>query len=270
MRTTIAWGDGSGDNIYLDYTAASGSQTVTVSSDANGTWEERRKTITFATTGANPVTATLTVIQASNGDLLVVTRDDVCVTYNDVAAGWPFNGIYRKLTGIIFDGNMYYDTGVKLAGGDTVRLSYKVSKACNVFGCYTTTTATNNYSLYLSLTSGAKYMRYGNGTYDSYMVTNKRYDVVITPTGSSGLENDSTWTAKTFNCTTNCLIGTTSVEATSAKLTGTVYGDFIIEGKCQYAPVERISDGAIGYVDLLTGHFSENLGTGTPQALGYA
>ena len=113
-------------------------------------------------------------------------------------------------------------------------------------------------------------VRYGNGTDDSYMVTNKRYDVVITPTGSSGLENDSTWTAKTFNCTTNCLIGTTSVEATSAKLTGTVYGDFIIEGKCQYAPVERISDGAIGYVDLLTGHFSENLGTGTPQALGYA
>ena len=32
--TTIPWGDGSGDNIYLTYPSASGDQTIQVSSDA--------------------------------------------------------------------------------------------------------------------------------------------------------------------------------------------------------------------------------------------
>ena len=69
-RTTISWGDGSGDNIYLDYNALEGTQTVTVSSDANSGSSSRTKTITFSTTGATPVTQTLTVIQeaGSTGD----------------------------------------------------------------------------------------------------------------------------------------------------------------------------------------------------------
>lgn len=88
MRTTIPWEDGSGDNIYLDYAAASGNQTVLVSSDANDTYEERRKNITFATTGVTPVTATLTVIQASNGDLVVITFNGNCITRNNVGIGY--------------------------------------------------------------------------------------------------------------------------------------------------------------------------------------
>lgn len=57
--TTIPWGDGSGDNIYLNYPSASGDQTVQVSSDAN-TGSARTKTVTFA---AGNVTQTLTVNQ---------------------------------------------------------------------------------------------------------------------------------------------------------------------------------------------------------------
>ena len=44
--TTIPWGDGSGDNIYLTYSSASGDQTVEVSSDAN-TGNARTKVVTF-------------------------------------------------------------------------------------------------------------------------------------------------------------------------------------------------------------------------------
>ena len=66
-RKTISWGDGSGDNIYLDYNASSGDQTVTVSSDANTGLSARTKTITFATTTGSPaVTQTLTLTQASH------------------------------------------------------------------------------------------------------------------------------------------------------------------------------------------------------------
>ena len=57
--TTIPWGDGSGDNIYLTYPSASGNQTVEVSSDAN-TGSARTKVVTFA---AGNATQMLTVNQ---------------------------------------------------------------------------------------------------------------------------------------------------------------------------------------------------------------
>ena len=59
--TTIPWGDGSGDNIYLTYSSASGDQTVEVSSDAN-TGSARSKVVTF-TSGVGSIVQQLTVNQ---------------------------------------------------------------------------------------------------------------------------------------------------------------------------------------------------------------
>lgn len=56
--TTIPWGDGSGDNIYLSRDASEGNQTVSVSSDAN-TGAARTKTVTFSAVGVTPVTLTV-------------------------------------------------------------------------------------------------------------------------------------------------------------------------------------------------------------------
>ena len=61
--TTIPWGDGSSDNIYLTYPSESGDQTVTVSSDAN-TGAARSKVVTFAS-GVGNITQQLTVNQAA-------------------------------------------------------------------------------------------------------------------------------------------------------------------------------------------------------------
>ena len=61
--TTIPWGDGSGDNIYLTYPSASGNQTVEVTSDAN-TGDARTKVVTF-TSGVGNITQSLTVNQAA-------------------------------------------------------------------------------------------------------------------------------------------------------------------------------------------------------------
>jgi len=176
---------------------------------------------------------------------------------------------YRRLTGIQFDGNVFYDTGLYLHGSDTIRFSYSATKACNVLGCYTTADAQTNYSLYCSTTSGAKYLRYNGGTYNSYIAINTRYDVVITPTGSDGMRTDSSWTAKTFTTGSTLLIGTTSYGATSAKLTGSMYGEIIIDGTAHIIPAENPL-GEIGYYILEEERFIENLGTGTPVALGYA
>lgn len=196
-------------------------------------------------------------MSATSGKVLYDLTDDLPSTF-------------RKLTGIVFDGNVWYDTGMPLQGSDTIKIAYSATKACNVFGCYTAADADDNYSLYLTTTSSGKYMRYNGGTYNSYFATNTRYDVTITPTGTDGLRTDSTWTAKSFTCPTNMLIGSTSVGATSAKFTGTMYGNIEVVGRAIFAPAERIADGAIGYYELYSDTFIENQGSGTPTRLGYA
>lgn len=65
--TTIPWGDGSGDNIYLDYDAATGSRSVAVSSDANAGSAARSKDVIFSASGVSPVT--LRVVQSAGGGL---------------------------------------------------------------------------------------------------------------------------------------------------------------------------------------------------------
>ena len=56
--TTIPWGDGSGDNLYLTYPSASGDQSVSVTSDAN-TGAARSKVVTFSASGVPSVTLTI-------------------------------------------------------------------------------------------------------------------------------------------------------------------------------------------------------------------
>ena len=87
--TTIPWGDGSGDNITLTYTSASGSQTVVVSSDANTGLSARMKNITF-TSGVGSIARILTVIQESNSEYVSITYNDVCITYNDTGIAYPY------------------------------------------------------------------------------------------------------------------------------------------------------------------------------------
>lgn len=176
---------------------------------------------------------------------------------------------YRRLTGIIFDSEVYYEAPFKLEGSDTLRLSFSITKACNVIGCYYKATADNNYSLYATVSSGAKYMRYSGETYNSSFSLDTRYDVEITPTGTTGFKTDSTWEQKDFIANDNMLIGSTSVNATSLKLDGTIYGNIEVVNKGLFIPVERTSDGAIGYYEAISGTFLENQGTGTPVSLGY-
>lgn len=183
---------------------------------------------------------------------------------------WLSPDRYRKLTGIQFDGNVVFDTGMRLFGSDTLQFSFLVTKACNVLGCYTTIDSQTNFSLYATTSSGGKYLRYNGGTYNSYIAINTRYDVTITPSGSFGMRTDSGWAEKTFETDSDLLIGTTSYSATSAKLTGNLYGDVIISGRALFSPYQRMSDNAIIYVDMYTGKEFANVGTGTPVALGYA
>lgn len=175
---------------------------------------------------------------------------------------------YRRLIGINFDGNVFYDTGMRLYGSDTLKFKFKASTACNVLGCYTSASAQTNYSLYVG-TSTATYLRYNGGSYNSRIDANDWYDVTITPTGSQGMKTDSSWTAKSFTTDSDLLIGTTSYGATSAKLTGALEKNVVVLGRETIIPCERVSDGELGYYMKSANRFLENQGAGTPTSLGY-
>ena len=79
--TTIPWGDGSGDNIYLTYSSASGDQIVQVSSDAN-TGSSRSKVVTF-TSGVGGITKLLTINQEAGVATIPYIRGGADGSYID-------------------------------------------------------------------------------------------------------------------------------------------------------------------------------------------
>lgn len=182
---------------------------------------------------------------------------------------------YKKVLGFAFDAGTYYVIeGLKLKGSDTVRISIKATAACNVFGCYTNTSAEDNYSMYVSTAANAKYLRYNGGVYKSMWnneALSTRYDIVITPTGSHGMPEgqDDTWEEASFTSSTDMCIGTTATGATSSKFRGEMYGSFVVDGKFNGIPCERESDGVLGYYDTYSETFYEPTGS-APTSLGYA
>ena len=88
MTTSISWNDGSGDKIYLTYTASEGNQTVSVSSDALAGYESRTQTITFTTTAGNPTASATLQITQSGKDITIITRNDVYSVDSNVAVGY--------------------------------------------------------------------------------------------------------------------------------------------------------------------------------------
>lgn len=187
---------------------------------------------------------------------------------------------YKRVIGFKCSGDTYYKiTDVKLSGSDTVKFSISVTASCNIFGCYTNTSATDNYSLYVSTSSGGKYLRYNGGAYKSYWASSaldQRFDITITPTGSYGMPSgqDDTWKEIEFAGSVDMCIGTTSTGATSAKLKGNLYDTFRVidstgENKFYGIPCERLSDNALGYYDTVSETFFEPTGT-APVSLGYS
>lgn len=178
---------------------------------------------------------------------------------------------YRRVLGYECDNNVRWQiTDFHLRGSDTVRISFSIDAACNVFGCYQGQNANDNYDLYASTSSGAKYLRYGNGTYLSYFSSanlGQRFDVVFSPTGTTGMPQDSTWTPMTFEAENDFLVGATTLTGSSSKLKGNLYGNIIVDGRLKLIPCERVSDGVLGYFDTYSQTFYEPQGTAT--SLGY-
>lgn len=218
------------------------------------------------------------VIDGSETDGLVASWDIeqwLLDTYNAVKDSGALPLAYKRVLGFSCNNNAMWEiTDFYLKGSDTVRISFSVEAACNVFGCYQGADADDNYDLYVSTTSGSKYLRYGNGTYLSYWSAanlGNRFDVVFSPTGTSGMPDDSTWTENSFTAANDLLIGSTTLTGTSSKLKGNLYGNIVVDERLNLIPCERVSDGVLGYYDTVGHTFYEPYsGFDGAVSLGYA
>ena len=97
MRTTIPWGDGTGDNIYLDYNASAGDQSVSVSSDANA-GVARTKVVTFSASGATPVTLTVNQAVRTKKQVTIsahpTSYDTEHYAWDSIVSGYPIENGY--------------------------------------------------------------------------------------------------------------------------------------------------------------------------------
>lgn len=207
------------------------------------------------------------VVISSNGALCATSGKAIFVEDGIVPSE------YRELTGILFDGNTHYETGEKLRGSDviTLTLSQTVTTGQNVFGCYSgTASGRKNLSLYIygNGSSSNSYLRYNETLYRPRFGSGQRTLVFGGNGETEGFAVNVTITQETFETTDAAFIGWLP-NSTSPHYTGAIKGRIAVSDRLLWIPVERVSDGAIGYYELYSDTFLENAGTGTPTSLGY-
>ena len=168
---------------------------------------------------------------------------------------------YKRITGIKFDGDFWYDTGEVLTGDDdvTMTLANTVTTGQNVFGSYNgTSSGTKNFSLYIygGGSSSNSYFRYGEQLLRPRFGSNER-TITLGGDGTTGFASDVTATVA------GAFIGMLP-NSTQPAYTGTIVGNILVGTRLKWIPCERESDGVVGYYEAVKGVFLEPVGTGTP------
>jgi hypothetical protein len=165
---------------------------------------------------------------------------------------------YRRVLGFSCNNNAVWEIpDFYIKGTDTLRVSCSITGTSNLIGSYSGSSSGANYSIYAS-TSNVNYLRYYNTNYNSQFDVDTRYDIVMTPTGTHGMKEDSEWETVDFTTTRPFCIGSTATNiTTSARLKGSLYGNIIVDGRLHLVPCERISDNVLGYYDTVSDTFYE-------------
>ena len=179
---------------------------------------------------------------------------------------------YKRITGIKFDGDFWYDTGESLTGDDdvTMTLDGTVTNGQNVFGSYNgTSSGTKNFSLFIygGGSSSNSYLRYGEQLLRPRLGSGER-TITFGKSGTSGFAADAVATPEVFTTQANAYIGMLP-NSSSPAYSGSIIGNILVSDRLKYIPCERIADGAVGYYELNSGVFLEPVGTGTPTKGSY-
>lgn len=173
---------------------------------------------------------------------------------------------YKRITGMRFDGDTWYDTGEVLTGDDdvTMTLANTTTTGQNVFGSYNGTgSGTKNFSLYLyggGSTSNC-YFRYGSQLVRPRFGSDER-TITFGKSGTSGFTTDVSVTPDEFTTEATAYIGMLP-NSTSPTYTGSIIGNILVGTRLKYIPCERTADGVVGYYETHTETFLEPSGTGS-------
>ncbi len=178
---------------------------------------------------------------------------------------------YKRLERINFNSSGYYDTNKKLYGSDVVTMTIDnvSTSGQNLFGCYSGTgDDAYNFSMYIYGTaSGQAYWRYGQTLYRPVLGGTTKKTISFGAGGTSGFKTDVSYDTVEFETTDNAYIGALP-NSSSTKFSGDIVGNITIGTRLKYIPCERVSDGVIGYYEVVEGVFLEPQGT-APTAGAY-
>lgn len=207
--TTIPWGDGSGDNIYLSAPSQTGDQSISVTSDPN-TGTARSKVVTFSASGVSPVSLTI-----------------------NQEAGQISPVFYSYL---VFDGIAYIDTDILIPENGSIRFpcGYETTKGYQIL-------FNNGGRIYAYLnTSTNSTRRAFSSAYDSSSTqvsgttltlawTYNSYSFFLTPKRIGFGTTSKTFTKGSSRPTTGLVIGQNAAH-TGTPFTGRLTGHIRIYG----------------------------------------
>ena len=171
---------------------------------------------------------------------------------------------YRRIESITFNGNTYYETNEKLYGSDivTMTIAPNTTSGQNLFGCYSGTGDDDiNFSLYVyGTSSGQAYWRYGKTLYRPVLGGTTQRTISFGAGGTTGFATNVSYAETEFETTSTARIGALP-NSSSAKFSGTIYGNITIGNRLKYIPCVRLSDGWVGYYETVKGVFLEPQGS---------
>ena len=164
---------------------------------------------------------------------------------------------FTPLEFILGNNNAYINTGFNLTDTDIVRGKFNLSGAANVFGCFTSSTGTDNYSFYTGASNSSKLYARMDGKLDQsgYSVMNEDIDVYMDKTGLwiNEIQKASFTNIGTFTASAPFYIGWLA-NSSSPKIVGKIYNIEII-GKFLGVPAVRDSDEVCGLYDFISKTF---------------
>lgn len=154
----------------------------------------------------------------------------------------------------------FFVTGFKLSNLDEVEAVIAWNNAAgNTFGCFSSSSATDNFCLYAGSSSSDAYIRYDGELKRSFRPTSgTKYKIVQNADGF--FANDTTiatFAPATFTCANDfgvCQLTGSS----SAKFTGKLYDIKVRRGaalRMHLIPAKRLSDNKVGMYDAVGGNF---------------
>ena len=157
----------------------------------------------------------------------------------------------------------YVTTDLHLTGSSEVIIDFETaetSSAFNLCGCFSSSSATDNFSMYIGF-SIASYIRYNGGVNRGFNADySTRYVLEMGPTGVK-IDGDTvgTWESKTFTCSADFYIGYVQ-NASANSFRGRIY-DVKIKGVAHFVPCVRDSDSKVGMYDIIGETFYPCTGT---------